>query len=52
MHSKMRLLVMMKKMKIKIEIEIDTEVQQDLNTIEEIVEKLQDLLYYQSKEED
>jgi|TARA_B110000908_G_C10044936_1_gene353583 hypothetical protein len=39
-------------MKIKIEIEIDTEVQQDLNTIEEIVEKLQDLLYYQSNEED
>ena len=52
MHSKMCLLVMMKKMKSKIEIEIDTEVQQDLNTIEEIVEKLQDLLYYQSKEED
>ena len=52
MHSKIRLLVMMKKMKIKIEIEIDTEVQQDLNTIEEIVEKLQDLLYYQSNEED
>ncbi len=30
-------------MKIKIEVEIDTESEQDLNTIEEIVEKLQDL---------
>ena len=41
-------------MKIKIEIEIDTEVQQDLNTIEEIVEKLQGLLYndYNGEEDD
>jgi|TARA_B110000908_G_scaffold136096_1_gene161188 hypothetical protein len=30
-------------MKIKLEIEIDTESEQDLNTIEEIIEKLQDL---------
>ena len=30
-------------MKIKLEIEIDTENEQDLNTIEEIIEKLQDL---------
>ena len=41
-------------MKIKIEIEVDTEVQQDLNTIEEIVETLQDLLYndYNGEEDD
>ena len=41
-------------MKIKIEIAVDTEVQQDLNTIEEIVEKLQDLLYndYNGEEDD
>jgi len=41
-------------MKIKIEIEVDTEVQQDLNTIEEIVEKLQGLLYndYNGEEDD
>ena len=30
-------------MKIKIEVEIDTESEQDLNTIEEIIEKLQEL---------
>ena len=30
-------------MKIKIEIEIDTENEQDLNTIEEVIEKLRDL---------
>jgi len=30
-------------MKIKLEIEIDTENEQDLNTIEEIIEKLQEL---------
>jgi len=30
-------------MKIKLEIEIDTESEQDLNTIEEVIEKLQDL---------
>jgi len=31
------------KMKIKLEIEIDTENEQDLNTIEEIIEKLREL---------
>ena len=30
-------------MKIKIEVEIDTESEQDLNTIEELVEKLKEL---------
>jgi hypothetical protein len=30
-------------MKIKIEIEIDTENEQDLNTIEEVIEKLREL---------
>ena len=30
-------------MKIKIELEIDTENQQDLNTVEEIIEKLVEL---------
>ena len=30
-------------MKIKIEVEIDTESQQDLNTIEEVIEKLKEL---------
>jgi hypothetical protein len=30
-------------MKVKLEIEIDTENEQDLNTIEEVIEKLQDL---------
>jgi hypothetical protein len=30
-------------MKIKLEIEIDTENEQDLNTIEEVIEKLRDL---------
>jgi hypothetical protein len=30
-------------MKIKLEVEIDTESQQDLNTIEEIIEKLREL---------
>ena len=30
-------------MKIKIEIEIDTENEQDLNTIEELMEKLREL---------
>ena len=30
-------------MKIKLEIEIDTESEHDLNTIEEIIEKLQEL---------
>jgi len=30
-------------MKIKLEIEIDTENDQDLNTIEEIIEKLREL---------
>ena len=35
-------------MKIKLEIEIDTESEQDLNTIEEVIEKiteLKDLMY-------
>jgi len=31
------------KMKIKLELEIDTENEQDLNTIEELIEKLRDL---------
>jgi|TARA_B110000285_G_scaffold175354_1_gene196673 hypothetical protein len=31
-------------MKIKIELEIDTESEQDLNTIEEMIDKLQDLV--------
>tara|TARA_Y100000385_G_C12951587_1_gene575717 strand:- start:687 stop:794 length:108 start_codon:yes stop_codon:yes gene_type:complete len=30
-------------MKIKLEIEIDTESQQDLNTVEELIEKLREL---------
>jgi|TARA_B110000977_G_scaffold175132_1_gene229630 hypothetical protein len=30
-------------MKIKLELEIDTENEQDLNTIEELIEKLRDL---------
>jgi hypothetical protein len=30
-------------MKIKIEVEIDTQVQQDLNIIKELIEKLQDI---------
>jgi len=30
-------------MKIKIELEIDTENQQDLNTVEEVIEKLVEL---------
>jgi len=30
-------------MKIKLEIEIDTESEQDLNTIEELIEKLKEL---------
>tara|TARA_B110000881_G_scaffold129084_1_gene113401 strand:+ start:1055 stop:1162 length:108 start_codon:yes stop_codon:yes gene_type:complete len=30
-------------MKIKLEIEIDTENEQDLNTIEELIEKLREL---------
>jgi hypothetical protein len=33
-------------MKIKIEIEIDTENEQDLNTIEDLVEKLKELAEY------
>jgi len=36
-------------MKIKIEIEIDTESEQDLNTIEELIEKLKDLAEYMNK---
>ena len=38
------------KMKIKLEIEIDTENEQDLNTIEELMEKLRELkeLMYES----
>jgi hypothetical protein len=38
-------------MKIKLEIEIDTENEQDLNTIEELMEKLRELkeLMYESK---
>jgi|TARA_B110000285_G_scaffold230939_1_gene298503 hypothetical protein len=37
-------------MKIKLEIEIDTENEQDLNTIEELMEKLRELkeLMYES----
>jgi hypothetical protein len=31
------------KVKIKLEIEIDTENEQDLNTIEEVIEKLREL---------
>jgi len=31
------------KVKIKLEIEIDTENEQDLNTIEELIEKLREL---------
>jgi len=31
-------------MKIKVELEIDTESQQDLNTIEELIEKLKELV--------
>jgi len=31
------------KVKIKIELEIDTENEQDLNTIEEVIEKLKEL---------
>ena len=30
-------------MKIKVELEIDTESEQDLNTIEELIEKLKEL---------
>jgi len=30
-------------MKIKIEVEVDTENQQDLNTVEELIEMLKDL---------
>ena len=30
-------------MKIKVEVEIDTENEQDLNTIEEVIEKLREL---------
>ena len=30
-------------MKIKVELEIDTENEQDLNTIEEVIEKLREL---------
>jgi|TARA_B110000908_G_scaffold67557_1_gene81622 hypothetical protein len=33
-------------LKIKIELEIDTEVEQDLNTIEELIEKLRELAEY------
>jgi hypothetical protein len=33
-------------MKIKVELEIDTESQQDLNTIEELIEKLKELVEY------
>ena len=36
-------------MKIKIEIEIDTESEQDLNTIEELIEKLKDLAEYMNE---
>jgi hypothetical protein len=40
-------------MKVKLEIEIDTENEQDLNTIEEVIEKLKQLkdqLYYEDEE--
>ena len=40
------------KMKIKIEIEVDTEIEQDLNTVEEIIYKLKDLLETQGDDED
>ena len=33
-------------MKIKLEIEIDTESEQDLNTVEELIEKLKELAEY------
>ena len=33
-------------MKIKVEVEIDTENEQDLNTIEDLVEKLKELAEY------
>jgi|SaaInl59LU_5_DNA_1037362.scaffolds.fasta_scaffold28399_2 hypothetical protein len=33
-------------MKIKIEVEIDTENENDLNTIEELIKKLQNLVEY------
>ena len=33
-------------MKIKLEIEIDTESEKDLNTIEELIEKLKELAEY------
>ena len=33
-------------MKIKIEVEIDTENKSDLNTIEELIEKLKDIMEY------
>lgn len=33
-------------MKIKIEVEIDTDNENDVNTIEELIEKLKDLLEY------
>jgi|TARA_B110000305_G_scaffold222794_1_gene266738 hypothetical protein len=33
-------------LKIKIELEIDTEVEQDLNTIQELIEKLTELAEY------
>jgi|TARA_B110000046_G_C12884249_1_gene351510 hypothetical protein len=39
-------------MKIKIEIEVDTEIEQDLNTVEEIIYKLKDLLEPQGDDED
>jgi|TARA_B110000902_G_scaffold221598_1_gene257267 hypothetical protein len=39
-------------MKIKIEIEVDTEIEQDLNTVEEIIYKLKDLLETQGDDED
>jgi len=33
-------------LKIKIELEIDTDVEQDLNTIQELIEKLRELAEY------
>lgn len=33
-------------MKIKIEVEIDTDTENDLNTIEELIKKLQNLVEY------